>query len=89
MLRAVDYMLIGANQESFVVGHKKLVRGRKTSSPPLFKTTMQFSFVNVAIFAALAVAFANAAPLRDRQSYDVSPVIGQILVEEGDVQADA
>ena len=50
---------------------------------------MQFSFVNVAIFAALAVAFANAAPLRDRQSYDVSPVIGQILVEEGEIQADA
>ena len=57
--------------------------------PPPFKTTMQFSFVNVAIFAALAVAFANAVPLSDRQSYDVSPVIGQVLVEEGDVQADA
>ena len=38
--------------------------------PPPFKTTMQFSFVNVAIFAALAVAFANAVPLSDRQSYD-------------------
>ena len=50
---------------------------------------MQFSFVNVAIFAALAVAFANAVPLSDRQAYDVSPVIGQVLVEEGEIQTDA
>ena len=41
------------------------------------------------IFAALAVAFANAVPLSNRQSYDISPVIGQVLVEEGEIQADA
>ena len=82
----MDYMLVGANQRSFVVGHKKLVRSRCFSAT---KTTMQFSFVNVAIFAALAVAFANAVPLSNRQSYDISPVIGQVLVEEGEIQADA
>lgn len=50
---------------------------------------MQFSVVNVALFAALAAAFVNAAPLSNRQSYDVSPVIGQVLVGEGDIQVDA
>ena len=58
--------------------------------PSLTSTiVMQFSLVNVALFAALAATLANAAPLSIRQSYDVSPVIGQILVKEGDIQVDA
>lgn len=32
VLRLMDYMLVGANQRSFVVGHKKLVRSRDSSA---------------------------------------------------------
>lgn len=50
---------------------------------------MHFSFANAIVFVALAVAAVSAVPLVERQSWNVNPVIGQILLEDGDVEVNA
>ena len=65
---------------------RKVGSKRRENSPSHPNQLMKFSITNVVVLVALTVAAVNAAPLVERQSWNVNPVIAQILLQDGDVE---